>query len=89
MYLQYIVLKRKGYKHPFPRRLRRFAASPAAAATASGGSTSGQQWALPSQFNDLPPPPSCVALIFICPSIIAQEQLGQIKGIDDWILLWR
>ena len=29
-----------------------------------------------------PPPPSCVALIFVCPSIIAQVQLGQVKGVD-------
>ena len=28
-----------------------------------------------------PPPPSCIALIFVCPSIIAQVQLGQIKGV--------
>ena len=57
----------------------------------SCGSTSGQQWALPSpslMVCPLPPPPSCVALIFVCPSIIAQVQLGQIKGVDGWILLW-
>ena len=55
----------------------------------SGGSTSGQQWALPlppPQFNGLPPPPSCIALIFVCPSINAQIQLGQIKCVDGWIL---
>ena len=44
----------------------------------------------PSKFNNLPPPPpNCIALIFVCPSIIAQEQLGQIKDDDGWILLWR
>ena len=50
----------------------------------SGGSTSGQQWALPPPPNLMvcPPPPSYIALIFVCPSIIAQVQLGQIKGVD-------
>ena len=35
------------------------------------------------------PPPSCIALMFVCPSIIAQVQLGQFKDVDGWILLWR
>ena len=35
----------------------------------------------PPQFNGVLPP-SCIALIFICPSIIAQEQLSQIKDVD-------
>ena len=54
-----------------------------------GGSTSGQQRALHPQFNGLPPSPSCIALIFVCSSIITQVQLGQIKGVNGWILLWR
>ena len=36
-----------------------------------------------------PPPPRCIALIFVCLNIIAQVQLGQIKRVDDWILFWR
>ena len=44
----------------------------------------------PPQFYGLPPsPPSCIALNFFGPSSIAQVQLGQIKGVDGWILLWR
>ena len=34
-------------------------------------------------------PHSYIALIFVCPSVVAQVQLGQIKGVDGWILLWR
>ena len=33
------------------------------------------------------PHPNCIVLIFVCPSIIAKVQLGQIKGVDGWILL--
>ena len=55
----------------------------------SGLFTSGRQWALPPPHLMVCPPPSCIALIFVCPSIIAQVQLGQIKGVDGWILFWR
>ena len=33
-----------------------------------------------------PLPSSCIGLSFVCPSIIAQVQLGQIKGVDGCIL---
>ena len=36
----------------------------------------------PPQFNDLPTPPSFIALIFVCPRIIAQLQSDQIKSVD-------
>ena len=44
----------------------------------SGGSTY-----VRAAMGTVPPPPhSCIALIFVCPIIIAQVQLGQIKSVD-------
>ena len=51
---------------------------------ARGGSTSGQQWALPlPQFNGLPPPPSCFAPIFFAQALLPMYNVAMLLTVGN------